>query len=320
MRAHAAPRNEEDNVDYHDVLRTGAARPGRRTDHGADARRRAAGHRRVPARTARPVPAVLVRLPVRQVRPLHVHAAGGARTSPSAATPSSSRTCVASSARRARRCPSSTRSTTATTPSTGWRRQPWCDGNVGMFGDSYYGFTQWAAVASESPGSQGDRAARDTGTDLEVLRLVGRPGAASLRGRLSRPLLAGPEYLRLPPDGTHAPAGQLYDEAFRSRRRALTAAFDIMVGRPRTGERLRVSRQAPLRRAQGAGAALGWLVRQHRPRTRSGTASNFSARPEAGTPAVPGRRTRPTTRTTTCAWCRSARPTTTTRTKKRWRA
>ena len=30
-------------------------------------------------------------------------------------------------------------------------RQPWCDGSVGMWGDSYYGYTQWAAVASEHP-------------------------------------------------------------------------------------------------------------------------------------------------------------------------
>ncbi|MYW67349.1 CocE/NonD family hydrolase [Streptomyces sp. SID8379] len=30
-------------------------------------------------------------------------------------------------------------------------RQPWSDGLVGMFGDSYYGFTQWAAVASQHP-------------------------------------------------------------------------------------------------------------------------------------------------------------------------
>ena len=29
--------------------------------------------------------------------------------------------------------------------------QPWCDGSVGMWGDSYYGYTQWAAVASEHP-------------------------------------------------------------------------------------------------------------------------------------------------------------------------
>ena len=30
-------------------------------------------------------------------------------------------------------------------------RQPWCDGTIGMWGDSYYGFTQWAAVASGHP-------------------------------------------------------------------------------------------------------------------------------------------------------------------------
>ncbi|MDQ0585250.1 CocE/NonD family hydrolase [Streptomyces rishiriensis] len=29
--------------------------------------------------------------------------------------------------------------------------QSWSDGSVGMFGDSYYGFTQWAAVASQHP-------------------------------------------------------------------------------------------------------------------------------------------------------------------------
>ena len=30
-------------------------------------------------------------------------------------------------------------------------RQPWSNGDVGMWGDSYYGFTQWAAVASRHP-------------------------------------------------------------------------------------------------------------------------------------------------------------------------
>ncbi|MFI9766457.1 CocE/NonD family hydrolase [Streptomyces sp. NPDC052415] len=30
-------------------------------------------------------------------------------------------------------------------------RQPWSDGIVGMFGDSYYGFTQWSAVAGQHP-------------------------------------------------------------------------------------------------------------------------------------------------------------------------
>jgi predicted acyl esterase len=30
-------------------------------------------------------------------------------------------------------------------------RQPWSDGTVGMFGDSYYGFTQWSAVSAQHP-------------------------------------------------------------------------------------------------------------------------------------------------------------------------
>ena len=29
--------------------------------------------------------------------------------------------------------------------------QPWSDGGVGMFGDSYYGFTQWAAAREQPP-------------------------------------------------------------------------------------------------------------------------------------------------------------------------
>jgi putative CocE/NonD family hydrolase len=30
-------------------------------------------------------------------------------------------------------------------------RQPWCDGSIGMMGESYYGFTQWAAAISQHP-------------------------------------------------------------------------------------------------------------------------------------------------------------------------
>jgi predicted acyl esterase len=32
--------------------------------------------------------------------------------------------------------------------------QPWCSGWIGMFGDSYYGFTQWAAASSGHPSLQ----------------------------------------------------------------------------------------------------------------------------------------------------------------------
>jgi len=44
-------------------------------------------------------------------------------------------------------------------------RQPWSNGVVGMWGDSYYGFTQWAAVASEHPALKAI-VPRVTGTDF----------------------------------------------------------------------------------------------------------------------------------------------------------
>ena len=40
--------------------------------------------------------------------------------------------------------------------------QPWCDGNVGMFGLSYFGFTQLAA-ASRAGGAQGHLPVHDPG-------------------------------------------------------------------------------------------------------------------------------------------------------------
>lgn len=43
--------------------------------------------------------------------------------------------------------------------------QPWSNGNVAMWGDSYYGYTQWAAVASEHPALKAI-APRVTGTQL----------------------------------------------------------------------------------------------------------------------------------------------------------
>ncbi len=46
--------------------------------------------------------------------------------------------------------------------------QSWCDGRVGMFGDSYYGYTQWAAVASGHPALKAI-VPRVTSSDLKVL-------------------------------------------------------------------------------------------------------------------------------------------------------
>ena len=45
--------------------------------------------------------------------------------------------------------------------------QPWCDGRVGMWGDSYYGFTQWAAAASGHPALKAI-VPRVTSTDFKV--------------------------------------------------------------------------------------------------------------------------------------------------------
>jgi uncharacterized protein len=51
--------------------------------------------------------------------------------------------------------------------------QPWSDGKVGMFGDSYYGFTQWAAVSSGHPALRAI-VPRVTSADLGMLNLSGR--------------------------------------------------------------------------------------------------------------------------------------------------
>ena len=82
------------------------------------------------------------------------------RTSSRAATRSCRRTCAASSARRASRSRSSTRSPDGYDTIEWIAQQPWSNGDVGMWGDSYYGFTQWAAVAAAAPRAQGDRPAR----------------------------------------------------------------------------------------------------------------------------------------------------------------
>ncbi|MCC4908337.1 CocE/NonD family hydrolase [Microbacterium sp. cx-59] len=53
--------------------------------------------------------------------------------------------------------------------------QPWSNGRVAMWGDSYYGYTQWAAVASQHPALKAI-APRVTGTQLgePVRRVAGR--------------------------------------------------------------------------------------------------------------------------------------------------
>ena len=66
-------------------------------------------------------------------------------------------------------------------------RQPWSNGAVGMWGDSYYGFTQWTAVASGHPALRAIVPARDR---RRPLRLARRRDAA-LRRPLPGAVLVG---------------------------------------------------------------------------------------------------------------------------------
>jgi predicted acyl esterase len=112
--------------------------------------------------------------------------------------------------------------------------QPWCDGNVGMWGDSYYGYTQWAAVASRHPA---------------LKAIVPRVTTADLAGSTGDdrviPLYLG-EYLAMywlddkiyhwRPDYGHRPLASVFDEAFEAIGRR-SESFDRFVttstaGRP----------------------------------------------------------------------------------------
>ena len=160
---------------------------------------------------------------------------------------------------RTRSC---TRSTTATTRSSGSREQPWSNGDVGMWGDSYYGFTQWAAVASGHPA---------------LKAIVPRVTVADLFGWLDgdgvTPLY-GAHYLaqywsdghthHWTPDWTRRPLSEVFDPAFEligsalarlrpaaRRRRAASAAVDMYADAP------------SVHAAAHPDAARRRLVRQH---------------------------------------------------------
>jgi uncharacterized protein len=91
-------------------------------------------------------------------------------------------------------------------------QQPWCNGAIGMWGDSYYGFTQWTAVASGHPA---------------LRAIVPRVTVADLFGWLAGVTpLYGAHYLaqywsdslthHFTPDWSHRPLCELFDEAFEA--------------------------------------------------------------------------------------------------------
>jgi uncharacterized protein len=103
--------------------------------------------------------------------------------------------------------------------------QPWCDGTVGMFGDSYYGYTQWAAVASGHPALRAI-VPRVTSADIAVNRTQWAGTIAPSYGAdyLAHYWVNQPIY-DYEADWSHRPLAEVFDDAF-SVIGARSAAFD----------------------------------------------------------------------------------------------
>ncbi|MFD4630400.1 CocE/NonD family hydrolase [Streptomyces sp. NPDC058284] len=111
-------------------------------------------------------------------------------------------------------------------------RQPWSNGIVGMFGDSYYGFTQWSAVASQHPALRA--------IVPRVTCTSNGPGVASYDPGAGRqpPWLEGADYQAhvwidndsydFAADLTRRPLTDAYEEAFRAVGKR-SAGFDLIV-------------------------------------------------------------------------------------------
>jgi predicted acyl esterase len=103
--------------------------------------------------------------------------------------------------------------------------QPWCDDTVGMFGDSYYGYTQWAAVASGHPALRAI-VPRVTSADIGVTRTQWADTVAPLYGAdyLAHFWVDQPIY-DYQVDWAHRPLSEVFDDAFTVIG-ARSAAFD----------------------------------------------------------------------------------------------
>ncbi|NRQ37380.1 CocE/NonD family hydrolase [Nonomuraea sp. NN258] len=101
-------------------------------------------------------------------------------------------------------------------------QQPWSDGTAGMFGDSYYGYTQWAAVAAQHPALRAI-VPRMTATDLAASLEPADAAAPPVRAAL---WLEGVEYFAhhwvdndsyvFEPDRAVRPVIEQYEQAFRA--------------------------------------------------------------------------------------------------------
>ena len=111
-------------------------------------------------------------------------------------------------------------------------QQPWSNGDVGMWGDSYYGFTQWAAVAAQHPA---------------LKAIVPRVTFADIDGWLEGVTpLYGAHYLtefwsdhvthEFAVDWTRRPLAGVFDEVYEAIG-SRSASFDYVLERSRGGAR-----------------------------------------------------------------------------------
>ncbi len=196
--------------------------------------------------------------------------------------------------------------------------QSWSNGLVGMFGDSYYGFTQWAAVASGHPALKAI-VPRVTSSDLKVLTSWWGDSVVELYGA---------DYLAhywvdrmihfYEGDYGHRPLAEAFDRRLRGDRRARGElrphdAHDRPAGHRSVPDR------PPVRPPEDPRAALGGLVRQHRAGLVRGLHGAAWARGGSGHAVPQCRRHRPR-ELPPARGARLAARTTTTPTTRRWRA
>ena len=164
-------------------------------------------------------------------------------------------------------------------------RQPWSNGDVGMWGDSYYGFTQWAAVAAGHPALKAI-VPRVTIADIDTWLEGVTP-------------LYGAHYLaeywtdhnthEWTPDWSQRPLAAVFDAAFEAIGRR-SASFDYVLERSRgRAQGPAVPRPAPVRRPAHPDAARRRLVRQHHAAAHA-RLRGADAEPRDGAVPVPARR------------------------------
>ena len=112
-------------------------------------------------------------------------------------------------------------------------RQPWSNGDVGMWGDSYYGFAQWAAVACGHPAL---KAIVPRVTFADVDRWL--EGVTPLYGaHYLAEYWTDHNTNEWKPDWSPRPLASVFDPAFEALGRR-SASFDYVLDRSRGGERV----------------------------------------------------------------------------------